>query len=546
VTGAPTRSGATTTGRARAHDPASLGPDQRVRPTHEDPFVASLSAIVGGPLGEHAVAGRARFLTPLRAVLLLGVVVLALAWFAKAPCLQQHPGDRGLELDWRDGRQYVAMCYSDTVPLYTAERLDVGGVPYVTSWTDRREDGSEQVRYMEYPVLTGFFQWANARLADVWLTGARAGLLPGGLAVVVYFDLSAFWLALAWLVTLWALVRLRPGRPWDAALAAVSPLVAVHAFTNFDTLAVAAATLGMLAWARRRPVLAGVVLGVGAAAKLYPLFLLFPLLLLCLRAGRMRPWWAATAAGVVSLGLVNLPVALAAPAGWWEFFRLNGDRGADPDSLYNIAAGLTGWSGFDGPLAPGQPPSVLNAVSAVLFAVCCLAIGVLVVRAPRRPRFAAIAFLVIVAFLLTNKVWSPQYSLWLVPLAVLAYPRWRPLLAWMAIDALVWVPRMYYYLGTDAKGLPAPWFYGAVLVRDAAVVAVAALIVRTVLRPELDPVRTPRDPSFSRGLDDPDGGVLDGAPDDARRLARADGVVDAVAGLVGRRRQERGGDRVAR
>lgn len=531
MTGAPARSGSS---RARTHDPASLGPDQRVRPTQEDPFVASLSATIGGPLGEHAVAGRARFLTPLRVVLLLAVVVLALAWFAKAPCLQQYPGDDGLELDWRDGRQYVAMCYSDTVPLYTAERLDVGGVPYVTSWVDRRDDGSEQVRYMEYPVLTGFFQWANARLADLWLAGADAGLLPGGLAVVVYFDVSAFWLALAWLVTIWALVRLRPGRPWDAALAAVSPLVAVHAFTNFDTLAVAAATLGMLAWSRRRPVLAGVVLGIGAAAKLYPLFLLFPLLLLCLRAGRMRAWAQATAAGVLAWALLNLPVAYLAPAGWWEFFRLNGERGADPDSLYNVVAGLTGWSGFDGPLAPGQSPTVLNAVSAVLFAVCCLAIAVLVVRAPRRPRFAAIAFLVIVAFLLTNKVWSPQYSLWLVPLAVLAYPRWRPLLAWMLLDALVWAPRMYYYLGTDAKGLPAPWFYGAVIVRDVAVLAVAALVVRSVLRPEHDPIRTPRDPSFSRGLDDPDGGVLDGAPDEARRLARADAVLDTVGRPVGR------------
>ena len=531
---APTRTASS--GRARTHDPASLGPDQRVRPTQEDPFVASVSAVIGGPLGEHALAGRARFLTPLRVVLLLGVVVLALAWFAKAPCLQQYPGERGLELDWRDGRQYVAMCYSDTVPLYTAERLDVGGVPYVTSWVDRRDDGTEQVRYMEYPVLTGFFQWANARLADVWLAGASAGLLPGGLAVVVYFDLSAFWLALAWLVTIWAVVRLRPGRPWDAALAAVSPLVAVHAFTNFDTLAVAAATLGMLAWARKRPVLAGVILGVGAAAKLYPLFLLFPLLLLCLRAGRMRAWGQATAAGVLSWALLNLPVAIAAPTGWWEFFRLNSERGADPDSLYNVVAGLTGWSGFDGVLAPGQPPSVLNAVSAALFALCCLAVAVLVVKAPRRPRFAAVAFLVVAAFLLTNKVWSPQFSLWLVPLAVLAYPRWRPLLAWMAIDALVWAPRMYYYLGTDAKGLPAPWFYGAVLLRDLAVVAIAVLVVRSVLRPEHDPVRTPRDPSFSRGLDDPDGGVLDEAPDRVRLLARAESVLDTVAGPFGRAR----------
>jgi uncharacterized membrane protein len=517
--------------RSRAHDPESLDAASRVLPAHDDGFVRAASAAVGGPVGAHAVVGRARFFTPLRVVLLLATIVLALGWFAKSPCLQQYVDDSGqLQLDWRDSRQYVAMCYSDTVPLYTAERLDQGGIPYVTSWVDQRDDGTSQVRYMEYPVLTGFFQWMNARLTAGWLALG----LPAALPVVVYFDLSAFWLALAWLGVVWAMVRLRPGRPWDAAIAAVSPLVAVHAFTNFDTLAVAGATLGMLAWARRRPALAGVALGLGAAAKLYPLFLLFPLLLLCLRAGRMRAWWTVALTGVGAWAVANAPVAVLAPAGWWEFFRLNSTRAADPDSLYNIVAGLTGWSGFDGPLASGQAPTVLNAVTAVLFVLCCLAVAVLVWRAPVRPRLASIAFLVVAAFLLTNKVWSPQYSLWLIPLAVLAYPRWKPLLIWMAIDAFVWVPRMYYYLGTANKGLPAPWFYGAVVLRDLAVIAVAALIVRSVLRPELDPVRRrPGHPGPSPVGADPDGGCLDGAPDAAwfRRFRdRGPGVPGTPAG----------------
>jgi uncharacterized membrane protein len=498
---------------ARTHDPASLYPDERVYPTREDPLVASASAVIGGPVGDHAVVGRARFFTPLRVVLLLAVVVLSVAWLVKAPCLQQYVGADGrAQLDWRDNRQYVAMCYSDTVPLYTAERLDAGGVPYVTSWTEPRDDGTLQVRYMEYPVLTGFFQWAVARITAGWLA---AGILPAALPVVVYFDLAAVLLAGAWLLTIWALVRLRPGRPWDAALAALSPLVAVHAFTNFDTIAVAATALGVLAWARRRPGLAGLALGIGAAAKLYPLLLLFPLLLLCLRAGRMRAWGEVTLAALGTWVVVNLPIAVASPAGWWEFFRLNGARAADPDAIYTVIGGLTGWHGLDRPPPAGGSPLALNIASGVAFVACCVAIAWLVARAPVRPRLAPIAFLVVAAFLLTNKVWSPQYSLWLVPFAVLAYPRWRPLLAWMAVDALVWVPRMYFYLGTDNKGLPESWFLVAVLVRDAAVVALAVLLIRTVLRPELDPIRSPRLPSTPLA-DDPDGGVLDGVADRSR------------------------------
>jgi len=78
----------------------------------------------------------------------------------------------------------------------------------------------------------------------------------------------------------------------------------------------------------------------------------------------------------------------------------------------------------------------------------------------------------------------------------------------------VWGPPMYYYLGTANKGLPAPWFYGAVLLRDLAVIGVGVLIVRSVLHPELDPVRLrPGRPGRPVAGADPDGGVLDGAPD---------------------------------
>src|SRR5690606_32440148 len=82
----------------------------------------------------------------------------------------------------------------------------------------------------------------------------------------------------------------------------------------------------------------------------------------------------------------------------------------------------------------------------------------------------------------------------------------RALLAWMTVDALVWVPRMYYYLGPDGKGLPEQWFTATVLLRDIAVLVLCALVVRHIRRPVEDPVRY----GF---VDDPLGGVLDQAPD---------------------------------
>jgi uncharacterized membrane protein len=84
---------------------------------------------------------------------------------------------------------------------------------------------------------------------------------------------------------------------------------------------------------------------------------------------------------------------------------------------------------------------------------------------------------------------------------VLALPRWRLLLAWMTIDALVWVPRMFYYLGVDDRGLPAGPFLTMVLLRDAVVVLLAVLVIRSMLHPERDPVRAL---SSLGGRDDPD------------------------------------------
>jgi hypothetical protein len=91
-------------------------------------------------------------------------------------------------------------------------------------------------------------------------------------------------------------------------------------------------------------------------------------------------------------------------------------------------------------------------------------------------------------------------------LAVLALPHRRELLAWMTIDALVWVPRMLYLFGEQNKGLPEQWFTATVLIRDLAVMALMALVIRQIYRPAEDLVRR-------RHADDPAGGVFDGAPD---------------------------------
>ncbi|KBZ67741.1 glycosyltransferase family 87 protein [Mycobacterium colombiense] len=507
--------GATTSPQRLAADLRSA--DNRDCPSRTDFLGAALADVVGGPVGRHALIGRSRLMTPLRVMFLIALVFLALGWSTKAACLQSTgtgTADQRVA-NWDNQRAYYELCYSDTVPLYSAELLSQGKFPYKSSWVETdstgaqqiRYDGQPAVRYMEYPVLTGVYQYVSMALAKTYTALSKLAPLPVVAEVVMFFGIAAFGLALAWLATVWASAGLAGRRIWDAALVAGSPILIFQIFTNFDALATAFAMAGLLAWARRKPVLAGVLIGLGAAAKLYPLLFLGPMLLLGIRTGRLRAWARTTVAAGVTWLLVNLPVLVFFPRGWSEFFRLNTRRGDDMDSVYNVIKSFTGWRGFDPKLGFWQPPTVLNTVVAVLFVACCAAIAFIVLTAPQRPRVAQLLFLVVAAFLLTNKVWSPQFSLWLVPLAVLALPHRRLLLAWMTVDALVWVPRMYYLYGNPNRSLPEQFFTTTVLLRDIAVIMLCALVIRQIYRPGEDLVR------WGGRVDDPAGGPFDRAPD---------------------------------
>jgi len=445
-------------------------------------------------------------------VMLVATAMVLGAFAQRLPCLQSTRDSQGqIALDWSNGRPFTDYCYTDVVALYLADQLDrPGEFPYRTSWVENAGTPFAQLHYVEYPVLTGLLMWAGAQIAQ-GVSGA--GLFPDVATVVVFFGVLALVLGGAWLFVVRAVMALSRREPRHALFVALSPLVIAQLFTNFDAVAVAFATGGLLAWARRRPGLAGVLLGLGGAAKAYPVLLLIPLLVLCARAGTLRAGGRAVVGALVSWALVNDPIAILYPRGWAYFWRFSAMRGAGFESLYHIVAYFTGV-GVDQRLAFNQSPLALNALSAGLFVAACLAICWMALSAPRRPRLAPLCLLVVAAFLLLGKVYSPQYSLWLVPLAALSLPRWRLLVPWMIIDALVWVPTLLFQRAAIGQG----YFLGAILVRDAAIAVICAVVIRDVYRPQHDVLRR-------AGDDDPCGGVFDGAPDHftigRRRLAVA-------------------------
>src|SRR5262249_36182986 len=316
--------------------------------------------------------GRAFFWTPLRVCLALTVVVLALSWLEKAPCKSGA---------WTASRQYTHLCYSDVIPLYYTEKLDQDKVPYVQ-------------HPVEYPVLTGWFMYTARTLSGWYDTLAGDGLAPKVNPVESYFDVTALLLALCALMVTWAVYHLSGRRPWDAAMVALSPVLFVHAYTNWDLFAVALATVGLLAWQRRVPWLAGGLIGLGAAAKLYPALFLLPLLLLCLRTRRMFGFWQARLGAAVAWLAVNLPISLRYRGAWLTFFATTRTRPADPDSVWNLLESLRGTP-LDRAVPPGHAPTLLNVVVGVSVLAVCLGVAALALRARVRPRLPQLLFLLV-------------------------------------------------------------------------------------------------------------------------------------------------------
>jgi uncharacterized membrane protein len=390
-----------------------------------------------------------------------GVTVLAFAagFWQKLPC--QAAG-------WPDDTAtlFGRYCYSD-VPILFRERGLIDGVfPYAPA------PGAQA---LEYPVLTGYLMDATARLVRAVLPGADVAV-----ASRAYFLTTVLVLLALAVLTVWATVaalRRTGGRPGDAVLVAAAPVLILAGTVNWDLLAVAAAVLAVLAWARDRPLVTGVLIGVGTAAKLFPLLLLLPLFLLCLRRREMGPFTRAAAGAAGAWVLLNLPVLLAHPDGWMEFWRFNAGRGAEFGSLWYALEGF------------GLSVPAVNAVALAVFGALLAGTAALTLRARRPLDLAQLACLVVGAFLLTNKVYSPQYALWLLPLVVIARGRvrrprvLRDWAVWQAAEVVYWLAVWSWLAGS----LPDERYYAwATVLRVLATAYLCAQVARDALT---DPVR---------------------------------------------------------
>jgi uncharacterized membrane protein len=226
-----------------------------------------------------------------------------------------------------------------------------------------------------------------------------------------------------------------------------------------------------------------VLIGLGTAAKLYPVLLLVPFAL-----GRLRERRGGGAANLlawagVAYAVVNVPFVLVTRPQWLTFFKYNADRVADFDSLWYLACNRLH-------LGCSLSPRSINVLSLLAFAgVAALLWWARRLRQPSFPRWT-FGFPLLVAFLLSNKVYSPQYGLWLLPWFPLALPNLPLFAMFEAADVAVFVTRFSWFgrYQLHVGGAPLGAFQVALALRSAVLLAcLAAWVLQGTREPERSP-----------------------------------------------------------
>lgn len=334
--------------------------------------------------------------------------------------------------------------YSDITSLWFRDQLWNHPTPY---WG----------YYVEYPVGMGVLIWLiNVVNSDVmsYFYATSAVMIACGLLVI-------------WL-----------GRRFDGSnlwLLALSPTLPLYTVLNWDMFSILLTVAALLLFRRDRDGAGALLLAAAVWTKFFPIVLL-PIVLL--DRVLKRRWRDATRIGAM-FGLasmvINAPFAIAfTPDGfairdtWLHFFRFNSERRRE----------VNFWNFFD-PL--GLTLHQINTLSALLLGVGVGAILLLMAWAWRRgvrrdlllpASLAAIAWLFFI-----NKVYSPQYSLWIAALlALLAAP---PALAvaFGAVD-LGYFAASFILLYLSVTQNPAtPWFFDQGMLPAMALREVVILLV---------------------------------------------------------------------
>ena len=347
---------------------------------------------------------------------------------------------------WATPDQYIHACYSDLPALFGTRGLDNNAWPYAS------DENS-----VEYPVLTGVVMYATSFIAN---------------SPVSYFNVNIFFLVLLFLATVLIVRKLRPE---FAYIVPVAPAMVASLYINWDLWAIATMMLAIYWFDRKQYTNSALLMAISISTKFLPIFLLIPIAFILWRDNKVKEAIKYMAVVAGTWIAINAPFALTTPTGWWRFYKLNLERGADWGSVWLALQQL------------GINFTNLNYLSILLLLIALTSIAILLFELKYTPTLASVAFLVLASVMVASKVYSPQYVLWLTPLAAIALTNKKDLHAfwiWQAVETIyhlaIW---QHIALVTDAHfGLASTPFAILTLLRIGGTIYLMAVLARRALQ----------------------------------------------------------------
>jgi len=348
-------------------------------------------------------------------------------------------------INWATPGQYIHACYSDLPSLFGERGMADNTWPYASD-----------TNAVEYPVLTGLVMYATSFVAH---------------SPISYFNFNALLLALLFIFVIFIVRKIKPEFTY---LVPVAPAMIASLYINWDLWAIATMMLAIYWFDRKAYLYSSIALAVSISTKFLPVFLLLPIIFILWRSNQIREMvkYAATTFGVWLA--INLPFALTTPTGWWRFYKLNLSREADWGSL---------WLAFS---QLGLGLANLNYLAILLLLIGLTSFVIFLFEVKNTPTLASVAFIVLAIVMVASKVYSPQYVLWLTPLAVIALTNKKDLHAfwiWQIAETMYHVAiwqHLALFTGA-AFGLQEGGYATITLIRIAATIYLAWTLIKRAL-----------------------------------------------------------------
>ena len=372
-----------------------------------------------------------------RALLALAIFAALLSFLKFSPCQSTN---------WATPDQYIHACYSDLPSLFGERGMVDNKWPYASDTNS-----------VEYPVLTGLVMYATSFVAH---------------SPISYFNFNAFLLALLFIGVVFIVYRIKPEFTYLLPLA---PAMIASLYINWDLWAITTMMLAIYWFDRKAYLYSSLALAISISTKFLPVFLLLPILFILWRSNQIRELVKYALITAALWLAINLPFALTTPTGWWRFYKLNVEREADWGSL---------WLAFN---HLGLGLANLNYLTILLLLIGLTSFVVFLFELKNTPTLASVAFIVLAIVMVASKVYSPQYVLWLTPLAVIALTNKKDLHAfwiWQSAETLyhlaIW---QHLALFTGAKfGLQQGGYATITLIRIGATIYLAWVLIKRALQ----------------------------------------------------------------